>query len=375
MHIGLVLKKIDRSLLEYRSKYLFENILSNSMDETIIAPSEIEKVEKQTHITKGLILYTIPLNCKIPLIREIKYSLHLMRVLNTSRYDIINLNSHLQIWAMPVILSTTLSKIPLVVTIHGPYQKMNLLMDTIQKVYLHTFCRLLWIKAKAIICLTEADAKEIAGYGCPKEKITVIPNWVNTDLFRPSTEKRNRILWTGRFVSPKGLEYLVKAAQIVVSEHPNCKFVLIGDGPLKPRIEKMVSDLKLSEWFEFRGYLRNDKVAEEMAKDSIFAFPSLKEGMPYAILEAAASGMAIVASDIPSMRAVLKDGEHALLVKPEDHILLANAILRLLRSEELRAQIQKKARKLMEKSFAANIIIGKTIHLYENVIRDRSSSQ
>jgi glycosyltransferase involved in cell wall biosynthesis len=312
----------------------------------------------------------IPFCDKIPIVREIKYCLKMMRLLRNMNYDIINLNSHLQISALPVLVAIR-RQTPLIVTIHGVYSKTNFALDAIQKLYLYTFCRILWNKAKAIVCLTEADADEIHSYGCPKEKIEIIPNWVNIDFFKPgnNTKDRNTILWVGRFVPPKGLEYLVKAAKLVVTKFPTAKFVLVGDGPLKSDIAKKIIKEELTEFFEIKGSLPNDAVAREMADASIFAFPSLKEGMPFSILEAASSGMAIVASDIPSTRAVLKGGEHALLVKPKDPLLLADAIVRILECNELREKLQKNARKLMEDAYAMDIISKKTFDVYEDIVR------
>jgi glycosyltransferase involved in cell wall biosynthesis len=259
----------------------------------------------------------------------------------------------------------------MVVTIHGVYSKTNIMVDFLQKAYLHTFCRVLWNKAKAIVCLTQADANEIVSYGCPKHKITVIPNWVNAELFRPSEEKReNQILWVGRFVPPKGLGFLIKAAKIVISQFPECKFVLIGDGPLKSQIAQKIMEENLSRNFELRGVVPQDVVAKEMTNSSIFVFPSLKEGMPYSVLEAAASGMAIVASDIPGVGSILSNEEDALLVRPEDPSSLASAIIRLLDSAELRTKLQKNARKLIEQNYTLDIVFNKTLDLYERITRE-----
>ena len=109
-----------------------------------------------------------------------------------------------------------------------------------------------------------------------------------------------------------------------------------------------------------------------MANSSIFVFPSLKEGMPYSVLEAAASGMAIVASDIPGVGSILNNEEDALLVRPEDPSSLAKAISRLLTSAELRSKLQQNARKLIEQNYTLDIVFNKTLDLYERITRENA---
>ena len=201
-------------------KYAFANA-NRKIKGTVIGPAYSEKIETTTSVADNLSLRTIPSSTEMPVIREILYCKKLAKVLQGLECDIVNLNSHLQVSALPVIMVASRRKLPLVVTIHGVYSKTNFIVDTLQKAYLHTFCRVLWNKAKAIVCLTQSDADEIVSYGCPRHKIVVIPNWVNVELFRPSEEKReSQILWVGRFVPPKGLGFLVKAAKIVTSQFP-----------------------------------------------------------------------------------------------------------------------------------------------------------
>jgi len=373
MHIVNIMKDIDELLSAQRVRYSLDKV-SREREITIIGPSKPGKGGSVMKVTEKLRIRTISHSKKIPLISEILYSFRLMNLIRSLNCDIVNLNSHLQIAALPVVLATTLFHIPLVVTIHGVYSKTNPFMDALQTMYIRTFCRILWRKCDAIVCLTNHDATELASYGCPKHKMAIIPNWVNTDLFKPGTKSDGlKLVWAGRFVPPKGLEYLVRAAKLVVDKYPDCRFVLIGDGPLKSRIVEMISVEKIAGQFDLRGHVTNDVVASELASAAIFVFPSLKEGMPYAVLEAAASGLAIIASDIPSIRAVFANGENALLVKAEDPMLLAEAIMQVLRSEELRIRLQKHARKLVEDRYKVEIVVNKTLDLYEGILQKRKS--
>ena len=132
-------------------------------------------------------------------------------------------------------------------------------------------------------------------------KIRLIPNAVDTTIFKPSSNREsNLIVWVGRFVNEKGLEYLVEAAKIVADSFSEARFLLIGYGPLKEDILRLVHKLKLEDFVRLVGPLSRIEIARILGKATIFVIPSLKEGMPLALLEAMASGAAVIGTNIPA---------------------------------------------------------------------------
>lgn len=112
-----------------------------------------------------------------------------------------------------------------------------------------------------------------------------------------------RILHVGRFSNQKNHKFLID----VLARIPDAKLVLIGDGELRNEIAQLVRTMKLEDRVTFLGEISPSEVCAVMGACDLFLFPSLYEAMPMALLEAMASGMAVVASDIPANRELLQD--------------------------------------------------------------------
>jgi glycosyltransferase involved in cell wall biosynthesis len=256
-----------------------------------------------------------------------------------------------------------------VVTVHGVMARRDHATNLAQYVYLYTLGSRTFRKVNLVRCLTNSDAEEIMRCGCPSEKIRVIPSAVDTDLFRPENKQaENLIAWVGRFVQEKGLRYLVEAARLVVDQHKDVKFMLVGDGSLRRKIVSMVDRNGLSENVIFAGKLAHKEIAKTLQKATLFVLPSLREGMPFALLEAMACGVAVVGSHIPGISNVVTHEENGLLVPPENPEALANAILMLLNDESLRRRLGQNARRLMVEKYSWNIITNKIEKLYHEVL-------
>ena len=141
-------------------------------------------------------------------------------------------------------------------------------------------------------------------------------------------------MWHGRLVKEKGVLDIIKVARIVTRYYPAARFVLVGEGPLKKKLIKLIHIYSLRKNVFLLGRVPYDKIPLLLPKASIYIFPSYMEGMPYALLEAMACGLPIIAYDIPQIRETTR-GE-CILVKKGDVKALAEAILLLLKNEELR---------------------------------------
>jgi glycosyltransferase involved in cell wall biosynthesis len=125
----------------------------------------------------------------------------------------------------------------------------------------------------------------------------------------------------------KGVRHLLDAARLVRAADPSIRFVVAGDGPLRPELERTAAALGLDGAVRFLGY-RSDVPALIAALDA-YVLPSLWEGLPLALLEALAGGKPIVATHVGGNPEVVEDGENGLLVPPRDPDALARAILAL----------------------------------------------
>lgn len=142
------------------------------------------------------------------------------------------------------------------------------------------------------------------------------------------------ILTVGRYVPHKNHQHLLQIAEQVLEIRSDVIFLLVGDGPLYPDIRKRVEEMRLDEYFRFvRG--RPDIVPLFKAAD-LFLFPSLMEGFGIVIVEAAAAGLSIVASQIPGILDSAKASPSATLIPPQDTEGFVNAILETLEQQKTR---------------------------------------
>lgn len=281
--------------------------------------------------------------------------------------DIVHAQSHLFLSTYNAVMASSEFNISSIVSVHGFKVKRGIIVNAIQKIYLTTIAKRIFKKASIIHCLNQYEANIVKSF-YPKANIVIIPNGIDTVLFKPSKEKLyNQITWVGRMVKEKGLIYLLKAIEIVCKNNPQIKLTLIGDGPLRPEIEKYIIDKKLNDNINLLGWQSGEKVAKILSKSSIFILPSLSEGMPRALLEAMSSGNAIIATNIPQIREIIKHGVDGLLINPGDYISLAKYIIWYLNNKKIVKKFAERARKKIIKNYSLDMEISRLESLYKSL--------
>ncbi len=149
--------------------------------------------------------------------------------------------------------------------------------------------------------------------------------------------------------SRKGLEYLVEAIPDIVARVPEVCFQIVGEGPLKPWMQKRAQELNVSAHLEFLGW-RND-VPELMWTFDVFALPSLRESFGLVFIEAMAARRPVVASSADGIPEVVEDGVTGILVPPADAAALADAISTLLTNHSVASQMANAGRVRVERLF------------------------
>jgi len=279
--------------------------------------------------------------------------------------DVVHINSHLFLSNYQVARAARSLRIPFVVTVHGFAVRRGFIIDKLQYVYLQTIARFLFNMASRVICLTETEAVSVAEVIGGTAKISVIPNGVNVDFFRPPDEKdSNLVVWVGRMVPEKGLVYLLEAMREVVKHHADVKLVLVGDGPLKNDLSNFVYKKNLQKNVIFFGVRSHEEVSAILSKSSIFVFPSLKEGLPRAVLEAMACGTVVVGANVSGVKDIITHEHNGILIPPRDPKVLANYIVTLLNDENLRQFLGQNARQLMVENYNWDMITRKIERVY-----------
>jgi len=286
--------------------------------------------------------------------------------------DIIDAHSHLFLTTYMAIKLSKKQKIPSIVTVHGFAVERGPVVNSAQKIYLFSLARQIFVDATRIICLTRYDAHKIMKYyGIKKEKIRIIPNPVDINLFKPANKRPEApvFIWVGRFVPEKGLQYLIGAMREVVKIYRDTKLILVGDGPLLPYIKNLVKNYNLESNVVFTGFIEHNRIPEILSKAYAFIFPSLSEGMPVAVLEAMACGLPVIASDLPGIREIIRNGYNGILVPSKSTFALKEAMIRLISNEQLAKKMGERARKHIEKRHSWDCVLKALDGTYKEILR------
>jgi glycosyltransferase involved in cell wall biosynthesis len=173
------------------------------------------------------------------------------------------------------------------------------------------------------------------------------------------------VLLPARMLRDKGIAEFIAAAGQVRARRPAARFVLVGgidrDNPAAYAQGELEAAIAVTgvEWWGHR-----DDMRAVYAQAGIVCLPSYREGLPKALLEAAASGRPLVATDVPGCRDICRPGESGLLVPARDAAALAQAIETLLADDALRARLAAGARSLVEREFSSERVHAATLALY-----------
>lgn len=180
------------------------------------------------------------------------------------------------------------------------------------------------------------------------------------------TNKIPVVMLASRMLWDKGIGEFVEAAKLAHRNKLEAKFILVGS--VDSENPMSIPESTLKKWTN-EGYVtwqgHSDKMAETLSSSSIVCLPSYREGLPKVLLEAAAVGRPLIATDVPGCREIVKDGENGVLVKLKDVDSLYNAIKTLITNDEMRLRMGKNSRLFVEAELSTDIINAQTIELYK----------
>lgn len=216
----------------------------------------------------------------------------------------------------------------------------------------------------------------------PRPKIKYIPNGVSIERFRPDPEARKRLreelgldkafawLAVGRFDPPKDYPIMLRAFAVVLGKRPEAQLLIAGDGPLRPSIEKLAKDLGIGAQVKFLGIRRD--IHELMNAADAYVMSSAWEGMPMVLLEACATGLPVVATNVGGNREIVQDGVTGFLVPPKDSEALAQAMLRLMNlSAEERQRMGQAGREHIKANFSLDRVVDQWEALYKELLAQK----
>lgn len=263
---------------------------------------------------------------------------------------------------------------PLVITYHNDIIG-NGLADYVARIYNSTALKLLLNQAHKII-ITQPNylnsSKHLMEY---KDKIEVIPNGVDVEKFKPLPVKKeeNTIFFLSlldEFHKYKGLDYLLEALKLVKTEIHDVKLIVGGKGTLLDYYRKIVHDMGLNENVEFHGFIKDEKIVEYYNKCDIFVLPSIsskQEGFGIVVLEAMACETTVISTEIVGVAEDVKKSNSGIIVPPKNIDKLAKAILKILKSNNIK-KMGINGRKLVKEKYTWLEIAKTTENLYKMVL-------
>jgi N-acetyl-alpha-D-glucosaminyl L-malate synthase BshA len=212
-------------------------------------------------------------------------------------------------------------------------------------------------EADSIIALTESMKKEMQKIS--NKEIVVIPNGIDMNRFNdPSLnfseslntgEKEKIVIFVGNLRPEKGLRYLIKAMKYVTKKNLNIRLLLVGEGSQKENLKKLANKLDIEDKVTFSGKVSVEKIPVYLKNSDIFVLPSLHEGFPNVLLEAMASGLPVVATNVTGINEIIEDGKNGFLVQSKNSEEIAKKILLLINNNDLRKNICDENRKKASK--------------------------
>ncbi len=232
-----------------------------------------------------------------------------------------------------------------------------------------------------VIVVQSAIKRELVQQrGIPVEKVSVIPNGVDTRIFCPSPRWRlgpggpadpesDFLLFVGRLSARKRVDTLLRAM-------PRCHapLVIVGDGPERARLERMCRDLGVSSRVAFTGLVNHIDLPRYYSGCLAFVLPSCSEGLPLTLIEAMSCGAPVICAPVPGLSDLIEHGWNGFLVEPEDHDTLLSHISRLREEPELRSFLGQNARSTILRSFTWDRIAEQREELYWSLLRSRRAA-
>jgi len=185
-------------------------------------------------------------------------------------------------------------------------------------------------------------------------------NGIDLNVFRPdpaTLREPNLILGVGRLVEKKGWEDLIRACALLAEHGASFRCNIIGKGPLEGKLKELIAELGLQDQVKLIGARPQDEVLTAYRRATVFALPCVigqdgnRDGLPTVLLEAMATGLPVISTDVTGVPEIIDDGLDGLIVPQNDPVALARALDRLLVSSTLRGKFAVAARRKVEREF------------------------
>jgi glycogen(starch) synthase len=248
---------------------------------------------------------------------------------------------------------------PLLVTLHGMSTQQNSLVE-------HALGAADWVVGCSKIVLAQGRqfVPDISF------RSSVIYNGVECPALppRPFPTDAPRVLCVGRLSAEKGVDVAIAGFASIVERFPQARLIIAGDGPLKADLEQQALELKIRDFVDFVGWVIPEMIPSLINTATLVVMPSRSEGLPLVALEAALMARPIVATRVGGLPEVVLHQENGLLVEPEDHNALAEAMAMLLDQPETARSMGEAARCRVQTVFSWDRHVNAYDALYRQLV-------
>ena len=373
--------------------YLSNELMKNGYDIKIVTGAQKAKDVK---VNPQLSVFFLK-NVKTPIVKSFLFAYSASRKLrslnDTAQVDITHANLPLvPNFAVPPNFGKTL-----ISTVHStwkgeaeairgePYSRLNANEKFLVSFnwFLRIFEEKMQQRSRKLIAVSDFTRRELTQYyGIKEEKIRVIHNGVDTVKFQPAVDKRKvkaelgfnpddiAIVSVGRLYARKGLFTLIESMPAVVHKFPNAKFIISGKGQSN-EMNKLINhaqSLGVKDNIIFTGYFPDKKLPKLYQAANVFAFSTFYEHHPFAVLEALATGLPVVTTNVGGIPETITDGKDGFMCQPFNPNQFSDRILYLLEHPTAAQEMGFQARKTIEERFDWRIIVKKVLTVYNEVL-------
>ena len=291
---------------------------------------------------------------------------HALRLTRKERVDVIHAH-----WIMPsglvALFCRVLCKTPVVVSCHGSD------VEVLCKNGVGRFLsgRVLG-KADRITTVSAYLKTKVTGVGIPSDRVDVLHDGVDTSSFRfsPKMTGSHKLVYVGRLADEKGLENLLKSMALLKKKFPDVTLTIVGEGPLRKKLEDLSNELNMRESISFEGAVPHSRISEYMRDADALVLPSISEGLSVVILEAMACGTPVIASNVGGVGDIVSDGFNGFVVEPGDVAGFARKIMELWSDKSLIERFSQNGLDTVKQRFSWKVIAEKFIKVYGDAEKD-----
>jgi len=294
-------------------------------------------------------------------------------LLEPARYDLIHAHFGTSGLIAQLLRQIKVIQGPLLTTFHGAD------LNWYPNLYGHDMYKTLFAAGDYYTANTNFTFNKAVELGCPKDKMEVLPVGLDTQQYQFQERQllpgqSIRILTVGRLVEKKGIEYSIRAVHQLLTKHPNVEYNIIGEGPLKTSLEKLIYELGIESRVKLLGSMTQEEVRNFYANSHIFILASVtasngdKEGQGLVLQEAQCMGIPVISTIHNGIPDGVLDGQSGFLVPERDVDSLTSKLTYLVEHPDVWPQMGKTGHEFVKRKYDIKQLTLDLLHIYSSAI-------